>query len=71
MSRPAIRWRRPFSNYPDGAEHDPDAPYNQPFEPDACPMCGEPNTNADGSDILDGIYCSEQCAAQGEDDGAP
>ncbi len=66
MSRHPLGW-----SYPAGAENDPNAPWNQRELPDCCPVCGEPNTNEDGSDIHDGIYCSAYCEVQGEDDGAP
>jgi hypothetical protein len=47
--------RRPFGwDYPAGAEHDPNAPYNQPDIPDECPECGEPNYDEDNHELYDG-----------------
>jgi len=54
--------RNPFGwSYPAGAEHDPNAPYNQPDLPDECPQCGEPNYDEDGDPLHDGIFCSKEC----------
>lgn len=53
--------RSPFGwSYPAGAEHDPNAPYNQPDLPEECPTCGEPNME-DGEPTHDGVFCSPDC----------
>lgn len=41
-----------MSNYPAGAENDPNAPYNQPEEQNFCAICDEP---------CEGSYCSYKC----------
>lgn len=57
MNSNPFGWR-----YPAGAEHDPNAPYNQEPEPDCCPVCGAENGGAWG------IYCSRRCRDIHEDD---
>lgn len=59
MSRSPFGW-----GYPAGAENDPNAPYNQPDYPDACPICGAENSDAD-VDVFP--CCSEECAAAYEE----
>lgn len=54
--------RNPFGwAYPAGAEHDPNAPYNQPELPDDCPTCKKPNHDDDGEPLYDGVFCSQEC----------
>lgn len=49
-------------SYPPGAEHDPNAPYNQEDLPEECPVCKKPNADADGNWIhRDGPFCSREC----------
>ena len=52
-------------SYPAGAEHDPNAPWNQEEPPDTCPICGAANDGAEDDCFP---YCSDECAAK-EDDG--
>lgn len=42
-----------MSNYPAGAEHDPNAPWNQPEPDNYCMYCGDPTVNKH--------YCSREC----------
>ena len=42
-----------MSNYPAGAENDPNAPWNQPDNDNECMFCGEPTDNV--------YYCSKNC----------
>ena len=61
-TRREVMARSPFGwAYPAGAEHDPAAPYNQVDPPDECPECGEPNTDDDGDQLHDGVFCSPGC----------
>jgi hypothetical protein len=54
--------RSPFGwDYPAGAEHDPNAPWNQPDLPDECPTCRKPNYDDDGEPLHDGVFCSQTC----------
>lgn len=51
-------------DYPPGAEHDPNAPYNQEDPPDKCPVCGVDNWTLFGdewSEVYDGNFCSRKC----------
>lgn len=58
--------RNPFGwAYPAGAEHDPNAPWNEQPEVEECPICGK--LNRDAEDHLY-PYCSERCAARSEPD---
>lgn len=59
--------KNPFGwGYPAGAEHDPNAPYNQPDEPEDCPVCHGENVDENGVAIYDGVFCSEKCEAKYE-----
>jgi len=52
--------RDPFGwDYPAGAEHDPDAPYNTEDAP-KCPECGKPGTESVRSSVWD-TYIDLEC----------
>ena len=46
-------------SYTAGAEHDPNAPYNQVDLPDTCPWCWE--DNSEPTDNADEPFCSLEC----------
>lgn len=62
MGRNTFGW-----SYPAGAEHDPNAPWNQPDLPEECPTCRKSSTDEDGDALHDGVFCSLDCESRWEE----
>ena len=51
--------------YPAGAEHDPNAPWNKKCPPDRCKICGVDLTPGMISDWE--VFCSDECSDKEDD----